>query len=310
MSPLTLDPRDPTVVQAKASETALYDHYGIKGVDRHVRLPALGIEVRVTEFGSGDPIVIVPGNTGDAFPLAGLMARLTGRRIIAINRPGGGLSEGMDHRTVAMPQFAVETLDTLFDALHLQNADIVAHSMGAHWSTLFAMARPQRVRRLVLLGNPGAIMGGKPPFVVRLMGVPPFGRWLASLAMPRKRDQALRPLEGMGHSRAALARQPRQLADAYFDFRKLPHYLLSATSMMENPMPALEAADLRPLLQPTALLLGTADNFASQELGQRIVQAMPAGVFHAIANAGHLPWLEAPGECAGLILDFLQPEEK
>lgn len=56
MTPLILDPTAPSVTQAKASEAALFEDYGIK--------------VRVTEFGSGDPVAIVPGNTGDALAIA------------------------------------------------------------------------------------------------------------------------------------------------------------------------------------------------------------------------------------------------
>jgi len=56
--------------------------------------------LEVTEVGKGDPIVMVPGNTGDAFPLIPLIAELRGKRIIAINRHGGGLSEGMNHSKV------------------------------------------------------------------------------------------------------------------------------------------------------------------------------------------------------------------
>jgi 2-hydroxy-6-oxonona-2,4-dienedioate hydrolase len=63
--------------------------------------------VRISEFGEGPPIIIVPGNTGDAFPLASLVAGSAGRPVIAVNRPGGGLSEGIDHRTVDIRRFAV-----------------------------------------------------------------------------------------------------------------------------------------------------------------------------------------------------------
>lgn len=93
-------------------------------------LPRHGIRVRVTETGEGDPVVIVPGNTGDGFPFIALLPYLLGRRVITINRPGGGLSEGMAHTRVDFHDFAVETLTTVFDALGLVRAPIIAHSMG------------------------------------------------------------------------------------------------------------------------------------------------------------------------------------
>jgi len=150
--PLTLDERDPRVTTAQAAENALYDFYGISHSTRHITLARHGIRVRITETGEGDPVVIVPGNTGDGFPFIPLLPNLPGRRIITINRPGGGLSEGMDHRRVDFHDFAVETLTTVFDALELDRAPIIAHSMGGHWSQWFAIARPERVTALALLG--------------------------------------------------------------------------------------------------------------------------------------------------------------
>ena len=88
---LTLSDNDPKVIAARAAEKALFDHYGLRAKEHYVTLAQQGIRVRVLEIGNGEPVVIVPGNTGDVFPLASLLAELKGRRIIAINRPGGGL---------------------------------------------------------------------------------------------------------------------------------------------------------------------------------------------------------------------------
>src|SRR5664279_1892739 len=84
---------------------AVASFYGIDAKEHDVTLTDPQIKVRVLEIGDGEPLVIVPGNTGDAFVLASLMTELKGRRIYAINRPGGGLSEGMDHTTVNIREF-------------------------------------------------------------------------------------------------------------------------------------------------------------------------------------------------------------
>lgn len=55
---------DPRVVAARRAEQRLFDHYGLAATDHIVSLPRLGLRVRVTEFGSGPPLLIVPGNTG------------------------------------------------------------------------------------------------------------------------------------------------------------------------------------------------------------------------------------------------------
>lgn len=303
---LTLNNDDPKVINARNAEKALFDLYGIKAKEHYITLPEKQIKVRVLEIGEGEPLVIVPGNTGDAFVLASLIAQFKGRRVFAINRPGGGLSEGMDHNSVNVREFAHQSLNTVLEALGLKNVDVVAHSMGAHWSTLLAMEHPDKVRKLALLGNPGNIMGGKPPLAIRLLGTPPFTKLAMHFIIPKSKEKALKTLTIMGHSKEFVATLPMELADAYFNFDHLPHYVISSTSLIQNMIPEINADELGRLQQPTALILGTEDNFLSQEKGKEIVQAMPNGTFYSIANSGHLPWLENPQLIGEMILDFLK----
>lgn len=302
---LTLNESDPTVIAARTAEQSLFSYYGLQAKDHYVLLPDQGIKVRVSEFGSGEPVVIVPGNTGDVFPLASLLTQLSGKRILAINRPGGGLSEGMDHNTVNLRQFAVNSLETVLDAFRLENVDIVAHSMGAHWSLWFAMDRPKRVRNLVMLGNPGNVMGGKPPLRMRLIAIRPFSKLFLNMLLPKDKSHALDTLKMSGHTEEVLRRQPQAFAEAYYLFRHLPHYAISQTSLMENPAPLIDAQQLSQVKQPTALVLGTKDTFASEATGRKITEALPRGEFFPIKDAGHLPWLDDPAECGRLILAFL-----
>jgi len=291
---LTLSYNDPKVVNARNAEKALFNHYGIEAKEHYIILPGQHIKVRVLEIGDGEPLVIVPGNTGDAFVLASLMAELKGRRIFAINRPGGGLSEGIDHTTIKIREFAHQSLNTVLEALGLKNVDVVAHSMGAHWSTLLAMEHPDKVRSLALLGNPGNIMGGRPPLAIRILATQPFIKFAMRFMIPKKKESALRTLKIMGHSKKFVATLPDELADAYFNFLHLPNYVISATSLIQNMIPEIKAEELAHLQQPTALILGTNDNFLTQEKGNKIIEVMPNGSFYPINNSGHLPWLENP----------------
>lgn len=127
------------------------------------------------------------------------MAELKGRRIFAINRPGGGLSEGM-HITVNIREFAHQSLNVILEGLDLRNVDVVAHSMGAHWSILLAMEHPDKIRKLILLGNPGNMMGGKPPLLFRMISRPPFTKLAMHVIIPKNKKMALKTLTMMGHS--------------------------------------------------------------------------------------------------------------
>ena len=311
---LTLDENDPSVIAARNAEQQLFAFYGLKASTRFIHLPRSGLRLRITEVGSGKPVLFVPGNNGDTFPLAPLMAELQGRRIIAVNRPGGGMSEGMDHRTVDFREFAVETLVAVLDALELESAPIVAHSIGGHWSLWLALDRPERVTALTLLGVPGSLINTCPPFALRLLSLPLLNGLLFNAIMSRSTpDQTFKSLAFTGHSPETRASLPKAMADCFYTFQQLPHARISSLSLMEKtnrlrgarPEITLSAEQLKRVQQPTMFLWGTNDPFGSSETGRSISRIMPAAEFHALQGGGHLPWLDNPAECGRLIQDFL-----
>ncbi len=310
---LTLDENDPLIAAALEAENRLYAYYGLQPKTHFIPLPDQNIRVRVSEIGSGKPLLIVPGNTGDAFPLIPLMAQIKGRRIIAVNRPGGGMSDGFDHRPVNMRKFAVETLTAVLDAFKLDQTPIAAHSFGGHWSLWLALDKPERVNALTLLGVPGNLINTCPPLPLRMLSVPILNNLLFTLVTSKKPDRSYKSLSFMGHSAEKCARLPEAMADCYYHFQELPHYRISSLSMMEKinrlsgsaPEIRLSAEELKGVQQPTMFLWGTHDPFGSIETGRQIANNLPNATFHAIESGGHLPWLDEPEECGSLVNDFI-----
>jgi pimeloyl-ACP methyl ester carboxylesterase len=311
---LTLNQNDPRVINALTAEQALFTRYGFSASSRYIELPGYDIKIRITEAGTGAPIVVVPGNTGDGFPFVPLIAQIKNRRIIIINRPGGGLSEGMDHRGVDMRRLAIDTLATVFDSLGIEKAPVIAHSFGGHWSLWFTMDCPERVKALVLLGVPGNIMGACPPFALRLTSIPGVNRVLFQAIMPKDKAKALKGLLFMGHSPAVLDSLGQEMADCYYHFQNLPHYAISSLSLMERcnrlrgsrPDIRIDREALTKARGPVLMLWGENDPFASVAKGEKIAAAIPGARLHVLKNAGHLPWLDYPGECGRLICGFLE----
>jgi pimeloyl-ACP methyl ester carboxylesterase len=258
------------------------------------------MRIRISEIGTGKPVLVVPGNTGDVFPLASLLAELQDRRIIAVNRPGGGLSDGMDHRKMDFREQANETITTVLDTFSLAQAPIIAHSIGGHWSLWYAMDHPERVTALALLGVPGNILTTRPPFALRLMAAPGINSLLFKIIEANGSKESLKGLTIVGHSQETLVSLPKELAECYYSFERLPHYQISTLSLMQkinrlsgaNPAVHINEAQLHNVRQPTMFLWGTNDPFGSIQTGQKIAACMPHSEFHAIQNGGHLPWLD------------------
>jgi 2-hydroxy-6-oxonona-2,4-dienedioate hydrolase len=302
---------DSRVIAAKGAENRLFDFYGLKAKTHYITLPVFNIRVRITEIGSGKPVIIVPGNTGDSFPVASLMAELKDRRLIILNRPGGGLSEGIDHREIDFRKLAVQTISAVMDAFLLDKVPLIGHSIGGQWCLWMALDKPGRVSAVTTLGVPGNIISTKPPFALRLLSIPGLSELMFKLIQPKNPAAALRGLSFMGHSKETIDNQPEAMNDCYFYFQQLPNFEISGISLMQRGSifnaraeDRINAEQLKLINQPVMFLWGTHDPFGTIEIGKQIADFIPLSEFHAIRNGGHLPWLDEPAECGKLISHF------
>lgn len=310
-TPLRLDLSDERVRSALFAEEKLRKHYAVSGTDHFVRLEKYDINLRVCEYGEGEPLLIVPGNTGDSFVFMPLIAELAGFKIFALNRPGGGLSDGFDHRAADFRQLALDTLDTVTERFGLQNVPVIAHSMGAHWSLWHVGERHVPDRKIILLGVPGNVMECKPPFALRLASVPKLNSLLFQRITPKTADHALRGLKFMGHPERTLSLLPREMSECYFRFQHLPHYKISSLSLMEvtNNLSGsasdvhIDESYLQREIAQVKMLWGQNDPFGSVREGSKIASAWNADF--EVVGSGHLPWLDEPKRCGKLITDFL-----
>src|SRR5258708_13162986 len=100
--------------------------------------------------------------------------------MIALDRPGCGLSDGFDYSSVDdIRGHAVTFLGAVLDALGLDRARIVANSMGGLWSLWLALDRPERVSSLPLLGCPALAAGTSAPAALRIISPPALAPPLA-----------------------------------------------------------------------------------------------------------------------------------
>jgi pimeloyl-ACP methyl ester carboxylesterase len=57
---------------------------------------------------------------------------------------------------------------------------------------------------------------------------------------------------------------------------------------------------------PTLIIWGERDGFVSTVHGRAFHEGIAGSQFETLANAGHLPHVEAPEQCAELVSDFLR----
>jgi pimeloyl-ACP methyl ester carboxylesterase len=159
----------PTASRAfRVAEQRAAEGYGLALSEQYLEIGSPVGRARVIEAGGGPPVLFVHGGGGFAAHWLPLMARLSGRRMIAVDRPGCGLTDEFRYTgTSDVRQHAVTFLSGVADALDLDAMDIVANSMGGLWSLWFALDRPERVRSLALLGCPALAAGTSAPALMQ-----------------------------------------------------------------------------------------------------------------------------------------------
>lgn len=167
------------------------------------------------------------------------------------------------------------------------------YSMGGRLALHYALTRPARVRRLILVGASPGIADA------------------AARAARRRSDERLAqeierlPLEDFAERWARtpiLAGQPAEVAArAHADrLRCTPSGLARALrGLGPGTLPPLWH-QLGELSMPVLLIVGEYDH-KYREIAQRMVQALPDGRLEVIAGAGHAVHLERPAAVAALI---------
>ena len=156
-----------------------------------------GTRFAYRRFGNplGTPMVLLQHFMGnlDSYDPAITDALAMGREVILTDNAGVGLSTGAAPQTVAgMARDAA----SLIDALGLEHVDLFGFSMGGYVAQQIAVARPDLVRRLILVGTGprgGDGMGQLAPDVAALFGKaydPQDLIWLPIFFSPSETSQA------------------------------------------------------------------------------------------------------------------------
>jgi pimeloyl-ACP methyl ester carboxylesterase len=226
-----------------------------------------------------------------------------------------GLSDPIDFPAGRYRQTAVAWLDRLVDALELDAITLLGHSGGGLWALWYALAHPDRVKRLVLLGVP-ALPKTRCPLPIRLVGTPGLGQLLSRLAPPSHKSM-LRLASAMGE-KATLARHP-DLVDllvaagrdpitdraAKAEFRTLisPFALLSPSGFRRRAR--VRPGELRQLSMPTLVLWGERDPVGSVPVARAVAELIPNARLEVLPT-GHGPWLGQPTQTASAVADFVR----
>ena len=297
----------------RATEERVATANGLDVQERWVDLASPRVRVRVLESGTGDPVLFMNGISAPGIAMAPLAGRLPGHRLLLIDLPGHGLSPSYLWQGPPVREQAVNIIAGVLDGLGIDQVTLVGNALGGLFSLWFALDRPSRVARVVLVGQPaGAIGGARVDLTMGMITAPVLGRiatWMARLPSPRF-------IGRMGLRPTVRADTLRSLSDDIVDLHllavRLPGRAASYRSLLRRllvgrtprPEHVLSDAELTSFTVPLLFVWPEDDQFLPPAAGKPSVDKIPTARF-VTTPGGLFAWFDDPGRCAALVAEGL-----
>ncbi len=231
----------------------------------------------------GPPLVLVHGAGGTHRHWPEELRALPGRRVIALDLPGHGGSPGPAPGDVA--GFARNALG-LLDALGVARAVVAGHSMGGAVALAAALAAPERMAGLVLVGT-GARLRVSPAV-------------MQATADPAALAAAADSMAGWSFGSLAGLEMRREFAAGL---------LAGAPGVVHGDFAACDAFDVMARLgeirAPALVVCGSEDRLTPLKYSEYLRDHLAGARLEVVPGAGHMVMLEAPAAVALAVEAFL-----
>jgi 2-succinyl-6-hydroxy-2,4-cyclohexadiene-1-carboxylate synthase len=259
--------------------------------------------VRILESGFSSPgdvdVVMLHGWVASAYSFRHELESLPGMGAhgIAVDLRGFGLSDKPAARDSYTLAAYLADLDALLDEVASPRVVLMGHSMGAGIALAYALARPDRVRGLVLVCPTGIV----PVHFLSLARVLPraLAAWAGAHLVPRwEAEWILRHL-AYGDASCVTTRD----VDEYWAPTQLPGFTYAARASAEEfDWQPLGQTQLERVGVPTLVILGRKDRLI-RDAGAA-ASRIPGATVREL-DAGHVAHEERPDEAHQLVASFL-----
>lgn len=254
--------------------------------------------LRLLDVGRGPTVVLVHGLAASMYSWRQTIDPLVqaGYRVVAYDNRGFGFS---DKPATGYSNAAyVHLLFGLLDSLGVSDAVLVGHSMGGAIVADAALARPDRVRGLVLVDAAG--LGVRYPFMLRVARWPIIGPLFDHLRGRGATGGILRAIYGDP------SRVTDQEIDQYYAPIALPEFGRSLRGVLREFSFEDLQGRLGTLMTPTLVMWGTRDRLIPQTIGVAMAAGLPHSALARFQAAGHALPEENPEEFNRVLIGFLK----
>ena len=289
------------------------------GGEHHFMEPVSVVDgLAIYAVGHGEPVLLFPyphGHTTEPMaqhPLAKILAGM-GRTVVTFDVPGAYRSS---REPVGDMAEMVRSADETLEHLGIQGpVDVAGHSMGGLAALAYAIERPERTRKLVLVtslsGFPAAARWGFPGSAFRIYE-PDFWRIIlwgirlnagkGDLALHKK----LQNLMGRASYHDETLFEPVEIQTDDTE-KGVP----IRTIWSKNMYARLSYSDrLEDVEAPTLILAGRHDPEAPVQCSEELLSGMPNARLIVFEESGHSPFIEETSLFAQTVNAFLNEEDE
>ena len=246
-----------------------------------------GLRTAYFDAGEGPVVLFIHGLAGNVTHWLHVAPELAERcRTIGLDLPGHGETGRCDVRyTVRM---YADHVVAFLNALDIDRATIVGHSLGGMVATDVALRHRSRAERLVLV-NPA---GSQPmPLPVRIIGEALLRPWILNPVLPRVWKNILDNVfyEKNAHTEAFV-----QNCEATYKVSDIVDISRVISDLRDDFLGRDFAADLGDLTLPVSLVWGEKDHLVPARLLRRTAARLAHVTCDEIASCGHMPIIERP----------------
>ncbi len=256
---------------------------------------ATGRRIFYDESGSGPPVLLIPGQGGYRRGcLIWLAEALASHfRVVAMDNRDAGESEP-ETAYYGLGDMAGDAV-ALLDALGIDQAHVLGHSLGASIALQLVLDHPSRVDHLVLVS---AAVGAEP---VHRAGepLPPPAEWWIDDPVERMRLW-LPDILGPAYRAQMDETDEAAIVELERGSRSTWAGMMRQDAVQEGNAQILSR--LAEIRTPALVLHGDAD---VPEEAQTLAARIPGARLVVLPGVGHLPWVERPDAANGTILSFL-----
>lgn len=261
-----------------------------------------GGELWVEEEGAGFPLLLIQGlgqsSWVSRFHRSGLASRW---RTIAFDNRGTGRSF-KPPAPYSIERHADDAAAVL-DALEIERAHVLGHSMGGYIAQTLALRRPDVVRSLVLVGTGAGAPTHEP--------VPEstLSAWLANAHLPP--DRYARATMHLSFAPGWTEAHPERFEELIAARLEHPTPPEAWRAQYDAATRWIEAgAPVEEIRAPTLVVHGDADRVVPLSNGRGIASRLPGAELQVVAGAGHYVMLEDPERFNARVAEFLERVER